>query len=167
MLQRTALAALIAIFLLAGEACTKEAPPPAQTEVRPERVAPTPADATQTVLQKTFNLKGSATFPFEIPAHAVQPHLHGIFESSAGPARGQSSDEANIDFLIMNQEQQADFANNRESETLFAVEASHNQAVNFDLPPSMNLPVKYYLVFRNPGGSKDSKVVQADFRVDF
>ena len=167
MLLRTTLAALIALFLLAGEACTKEAPPPAQTTARPERVAPTPADTTQTVLQKTFNLKGTATFPFEIPAHAAQPHLHGIFESTAGRARGQSSDEANIDFLIMNQEQETDFANNRESETMFAVETTHNQAINFDLPPSMSQPVKYYLVFRNPAGTKDSKVVQADFRVDF
>lgn len=167
MLQKTALAALIAVFLLAGEACTKEAPPPAQTAVRPERVAPTPADTVLTVLQKTFNLKGTATFPFEIPAHAAQPHLHGIFESTAGPARGQSGDEANIDFLIMNEEQETDFANNRESETLFAVEATHNQAINFDLPPSMSQPVKYYLVFRSPEKSKESKVVQANFRVDF
>jgi hypothetical protein len=165
--QRTTLAAAIALFLLAGEACTKEPPPPAHTAVRPDRVAPSPADTTQTVLQKTFNLKGSATFPFEIPAHAAQPHLHGIFESSAGSAPGQSSDDANIDFLILNQAQQSDFANHRESEALFSVEASHNQAVNFDLPPSLNQPVKYYLVFRNPGGGKDGKVVEANFRVDF
>ena len=166
MLLRTTLAALIAIFLLAGEACTKEAPTPVPV-ARPERVAPTPADTTQTILQKTFNLKETVTFPFEIPAHAAQPHLHGIFESTAGRARGQSSDEANIDFLIMNQEQETDFANNRESETMFAVEATHNQAINFDLPPSMSQPVKYYLVFRSPEKRKDSKVVQADFRVDF
>jgi hypothetical protein len=166
MLQRTILAALTAIVLLNGEACTKEAPAPAQTAARPERIAPTPADTTLTVLQKTFNLKGNATFPFEIPAHAAQPHLHGIFESTAGPGRGQS-DEANIDFLIMNEQQEADFADNRESETLFAVEATHNQAVNFDLPPSMNQSVKYYLVFRNSAGNKDTKVVQANFRVDF
>jgi hypothetical protein len=31
----------------------------------------------------------------------------------------------------------------------------------------MNQPVKYYLVFRNPGGGKGSKVVEANFRVDF
>jgi hypothetical protein len=167
MLQCTTLAALIAIFLLAGEACTKQPPPPAHSAARPERVAPTPADSTLTVMQKTFNLKGSATFPFEIPAHTAQPHLHGIFESSAGSGPGASSDNANIDFLILNQEQQTDFANHRDSPALFSLEASHNQAVNFDLPPSMNQPVKYYLVFRNPGGSKDSKVVQANFRVDF
>jgi hypothetical protein len=31
----------------------------------------------------------------------------------------------------------------------------------------MNKPVKYYLVFRNPNGGKTSKVVEANFRVDF
>ena len=51
-------------------------------------------------------------FPFEIPAHAAQPHLHGIFESFAGQAHGASDDNANIDFLIMNEEQQSDFAAN-------------------------------------------------------
>jgi hypothetical protein len=66
----------------------------------------------------------------------------------------------------MNEEQQAAFARDRPSEALFDVEASHNQAINFDLPASMNQPVKYYLVFRNPQG-KSSKVVEANFRVDF
>jgi hypothetical protein len=165
--QRIHLAALIAIFLLVDEACTKEPPPPVSTIAPSDRVSPSPVGTTQTVLQKTFNLKVSATFPFEIPAHAAQPHLHGIFESFVGQVHGASDETANIDFLILNQEQQADSAGNRASEALFSLEASHNQAVNFDLPPSMNQPVKYYLVFRNPGGGKGSKVVEANFRVDF
>ncbi len=165
--QRRHLAALIAIFLLVDEACTKEPPPPVSTIAPSDRVAPSPVGTTQTVLQKTFNLKASATFPFEIPAHAAQPHLHGVFESFVGRVHGASDDTANIDFLILNQEQQTDSASNRASEALFTVEASHNQAVNFDLPPSLNQPVKYYLVFRNPGGSQGSKVVEASFRVDF
>ena len=165
--QRRHVAALIAIFLLVDEACTKEPPPPVSTIAPSDRVSPSPVGTTQTVLQKTFNLKVSATFPFEIPAHAAQPHLHGIFESFVGQVHGASDETANIDFLILNQEQQADSAGNRASEALFSLEASHNQAVNFDLPPSMNQPVKYYLVFRNPGGGKGSKVVEANFRVDF
>jgi hypothetical protein len=165
--QRRHLAALIAIFLLVDEACTKEPPAPISTIAPSDRVAPSPVGTTQTVLQKTFNLKVSATFPFEIPAHAAQPHLHGIFESFVGQVHGASDETANIDFLILNQEQQADSAGNRASEALFSLEASHNQAVNFDLPPSMNQPVKYYLVFRNPVGSKGSKIVEANFRVDF
>jgi len=52
------------------------------------------------------------------------------------------------------------------AQALFDVEASHNQAINFDLPASMSRPVKYYLLFRNSSG-KGSKVVEANFRVDF
>src|ERR1700722_1000633 len=154
--------ALFSVLLLLDLACTKQSPPPLSTVEPSERVAapvPVGMGATQSVLQKTFVLKSSATFPFEIPAHAVQPHLHGIFESFVGQLHGASDETANIDFLIMNEDQQADYASDRPSEALFNVEASHNQAVNFDLPASMNRPVKYYLVFRNPQ-AKTSKVVE-------
>ena len=145
-----------------------KAPPEAHTVARIDRAGSSPVGTTQTILQKTFPLKASATFPFEIPAHAAQPHLHGIFESFVGQVHGESDDSANIDFLILNEEQQNESAGGRPSEVVFSVEASHNQAVNVDLPPSLNEPVKYYLVFRNGDRSKiSSKVVEASFRVDF
>lgn len=160
--------ALIAIFSLAVAACTKQPPPPAPvtTTAVPHRAAPSPVGTTQTVLQKNFTLKDSATFPFEIPADAVQPHLHGIFESFADRAHRGSDDSSNIDFLVLSQDQQTAAEHNRASEAMFSVEASHNQAVNVDLPPSLNQAAKYYLVFRNPD-IKSSKVVEANFRVDF
>jgi hypothetical protein len=135
---------------------------------RSRHCARPPPATTQTVLQKTFHLKGSATFPFEIPAHAVQPHLHGIFESFAGQTHGPSDDATNISFLILNEEQHAEFAGtDRPGEALFSVDSAHNQAVNFDLPPSMNQSVKYYLVFQNSAGNKGDLVVEANFRLDF
>jgi hypothetical protein len=165
MLQRPHFSALLVVALLSCAACNKEAPPQPAAVVPSDHVAPSPVGTTQTILQKTFSLKASATFPFEIPAHASQPHLHGIFESFVGQLHGASDETANIDFLIMNEDQQNAFASDRPSEALFDVDASHNQAINFDLPASMNQPVKYYLVFRNPQGK--SKVVEANFRVDF
>jgi hypothetical protein len=156
------------LFLLAGMACNKQqAPAPVSTVLPSDRVAPTPVGTTQNVLQKTFTLNRSTEFEFQIPPHAAMPHLHGIFESFAGQMHGASDESANIDFLILNQEEHDDYANNRSSETMFAVEASHNQAVNFDLPASLNQPVKYYLVFRNSEGSKSSKVIEANFRIDY
>ena len=166
MLQRPHSSALLVVALLSCAACNKEAPQQPAAVVPSDRVAPSPVGTSQTILEKTFSLKASATFPFEIPAHAVQPHLHGIFESFAGQLHGASDDSANVDFLIMNEEQQAAFASDHPSEALFDVEASHNQAINFDLPASMSRPVKYYLLFRNSSG-KGSKVVEANFRVDF
>jgi hypothetical protein len=159
--------ALLATVLLVSMACTKEAPRPVSTVAHSEPVVSSPVGTTQSVLEKTFSLKTSATFPFEIPAHAVQPHLHGIFESFVGQVHGASDETANVEFLILNEEQNNDLVSNRPSEALFTVDASHNQAVNFDLPASRSQPVKYYLVFRNPEGSKATKVVEANFRVDF
>ena len=165
MLQRPHFSGLLVVALLGCAACNKETPPQPATVVSSDHVAPSPVGSSQTILQKTFSLKASATFPFEVPAHAAQPHLHGIFESFVGQLHGASDEAANIDFLIMNEEQQTAFASERPSEALFDVDASHNQAINFDLPSSMNHPVKYFLIFRNPQGK--SKVVEANFRVDF
>src|SRR5437016_12846620 len=138
-----------ALVLATPIACDKPSAPPPSNTVPSDHVAPSPVGTTQTVLAKTFNLRLSATFPFEIPAHAAQPHLHGIFQSFAGQTRGVSDETANVDFLIVNEEQQDQLANNHPSEALLSVEDSHSQAVNLDLPPSMNQPVKYFLVFRN------------------
>ena len=163
---RKYLAALITVVLVVAQACTKQAAPEPKPAAPTERI-PSLAGTSQTILQKTFTLNSSTTFPFEIPAHAMQPHLHGIFESHAGTPHAPSDTTANIEFMIVNQEQHDALEANQASDALFSVEASHNQAVNLDLPPSMNQPVKYYLVFRNPDGVKTSKTVNASFRVDF
>jgi len=167
MSRRRYLAPVLAALLTAGAACNKEAPEPEPTTVPSDHVAPSPVGTSETILQKTFRLKDLNVVPFEIPAHAALPHLHGIFASFVGQAHGESDDTANIDFLILNEEQYSQFASGHPGDVLFSVEGSHNQAVNFDLPPSMSQSVKYYLVFRNPAGSKTNKVVEASFRVDF
>jgi len=156
---------LFAALILAATACQKEKPP-AETVLPSDRVAPSPVGTNQTILHQTFTVKSSTTFPFEIPPHAVRPHLHGIFESFVREVHGASDESANVDFLIVNADQYADLVGNRPSEALFSVEASHNQAVNVDLPASLDQPVKYYLVFRNAARGP-GKVVEADFHVDF
>ena len=150
---------------LAGISCQKPAAPEPVSHF--EHVAPSPVGTTQTVIEKTFPLKTSATFPFVIPAHATRPHLHGIFESFVGQVHGGSDESANVDFLVLNAAQYADFSEGRPGEALFTVEASHNQAVNFDLPASLDEPVKYYLVFRSTASGGAKKLVEANFHVDF
>jgi hypothetical protein len=157
---------LVAAFIAATGACEKKKP--VEEVLSPmERVAPSPVGTSQTVLHKTFPVKTSATFPFEIPPHAVRPHLHGIFESFLREVHGASDDSANVDFLILNADQYSDLSSSRPSEALFSVEASHNQAVNMDLPASLDQPVKYYLLFRSADAKGPAKVIEADFRVDF
>jgi len=167
-MKRSGQAFLIAVFaiLSASLACDKDSEPerPAASY---EHVGPSPVGTTQPVVQKKFSLKSSVTFPFEVPVHAATPHLQGTYESFLGTAHGASDDTANIDFLILNEDQQADFAANRPGEAMLTVEASHDQNVNFNLPPTLNTPVKYYLVFRNPDGGKTTKAVSAEFHIDF
>jgi hypothetical protein len=173
---RVRLFLLLAALTLAVAACQNKKPPaedaplPAD-RIAPSSVAPSPVGTNQTILHKTFTVKSSAIFPFEIPPRAVRPHLHGIFESFVsqlhGTSRGASDDEANLDFLILNAEQYADFASDRPGDAIFSAEASHNQSINVDLPASLGQPVKYYLVFRSSAGKAPAKVVEADFQLDF
>jgi hypothetical protein len=153
------------VVALAAVSCQKAAAPEPISKF--EHVSPSPVGTSQKVLEKTFSVKTSAAFPFEIPAHAVRPHLHGIFESFVGQVHGGSDETANLDFLVLNEEQYSEFAGGRPGEALFSVEGSHNQAVNYDLPASLDQPVKYYLVFRSTASGGVKKVVEANFRVDF
>lgn len=155
-----------AVLLVAASACEQKAaaPPPAPAQY--DHVAPSPVGTDQNILQRTFTLKTSVVFPFEIPAHAVRPHLHGMYTSFVGNVHGESGTAADVDFLVLNEDEYDDFQHGRPSEALFSVEDSHNQAVNFDLPASMDQTVKYYVVFRSSNG-EGKKVVEANFKVDF
>ena len=157
---------LVTVLAFAASSCQKPAAAPEPVS-HFEHVAPSPVGTTQTILEKTFPLKSSVTFPFQIPAHAVRPHLHGIFQSFVGQVHGGSDETANLDFLVLNEAQYSDFAGGHPGEALFTVEGSHNQAVNYDLPASLDQPVKYYLIFRSADRGGPKKVVEANFRVDF
>jgi hypothetical protein len=146
-------------------ACEQKAAAPAKAPLHYDHVT-SPVGTDQNILQRTFSVKTSYVVPFEIPPHAVSPHLHGLFTSFVGDVHGDSGSAANLDFLVLNDDQYGDFQHGRPSEALFSVEGSHNQAVNFDLPASMDQPVKYYLVFRSSSG-ESKKTVEATFKVDF
>jgi hypothetical protein len=130
-------------------------------------IAPSPVGTSGVVLHKTFSVAGAAKFSFVIPAHAATPQLHGHYRSFAHSDGAQVGDlSANVGFLLMNEEQHAEFVNGGADDVLLSLNSSHDQDVNFALPTSQNQPLKFYLVFRNtPGESK--KIVQADFTVDF
>jgi hypothetical protein len=156
----------VALFLSAA-ACQKPKPPEEQM-LPMDRVAPAPADTTHTVLRKSFALTTSVNFPFDVPSHAAMPHLHGNYKSFVRALGVQPNDDtANVDFLILNQDQYADFIQGHAGEAFFSAGASHDQGVNVTLPPTQGQPRKYYLVFRNSPGDVTKKAVQADFTLDF
>jgi len=131
-----------------------------------DHIAESPVGTSSAIVRKTFAVSAPAKFSFEIPPHAASPQLHGTFRSFV--AGVQSSDEsADIDLLLMNGEQFADFQRGQPADTIYSVDSSHDQDVSFGLAATLDHPVQYYLVFRNSAGSPAKKVVQADFQVDF
>lgn len=130
-------------------------------------IAPSPVGTSGIVMHKTFSVATAANFAFVIPPHAATPQLHGHYRSFAHPDGTQVGDQnADVGFLLMNEEQHGEFVNGGADDVLLSLSSSHDQDVNFALPASQNQPLKFYLVFRNaPGESK--KIVQADFTVDF
>jgi hypothetical protein len=139
-----------------------------QTLTTVEQVGDSPVGTSKPILHKTFRVAGVADLPFEIPAHASTPQLHGTYRSFLEQAGTQSSDSgAEVEFLLMNEKQFADLLSGRPGEATFSAEDAHAQEVNFSIPPTFGQPAKYYLIFRNNSAGKEKMYVQADFRVDF
>jgi hypothetical protein len=132
-----------------------------------DHIAPSPVGTSNVVAHKTFLLSNAVNFPFEIPARAVNAQLRGNYRSFVSQQKIQSGDEgADVSFLLMNEDQYNIFIKGGSPDTLMNLEPSHDQDVNFGLPASRELPVKYYLVFRNDP-REGKKIVEADFKVDF
>jgi hypothetical protein len=152
------------VVFLAG--CEKKKP---VEQVAPlDQVGSSPSGTSQEILHKTFVIRTTAAFPFDIPAHAAMPQLHGNFKSYVTKVGIQSNEHsADVDFLLLNDQQYADFSAGNPSDAIFSADASHEQNVNVSLPPSLNQGAKYYLVFRNTPGGDAKKMIQADLTVDF
>jgi len=118
------------------------------------------------ILKDKFHVSSIVDLPFEVPAHASTPQLRGTFRSYIQASGKPTSDtDADIEFRLVSDEEFSNFLNAKPSEALFSAEATHNQEVNASLPPTLNKPATYHMVFLNE--SRTRKVVQADFRIDF
>jgi hypothetical protein len=124
-----------------------------------------PVGTSNSILHKTFFVAKAANLSFELPAHASNPQLRGTYSSFVQQAN--SSDSADVEFLLLDERQYSDFLNRRPSDALFSAEGSQDQEVKVSMPPTLDRPAKYYLVFRNGSPGTGKVAVQADFRVDF
>jgi hypothetical protein len=121
-----------------------------------------------TILQKTFEVTGTVELPFSLPAHACDPQLHGSFRSYLEGGKLESNpSKADIEFLVLNDEEYTNLLGGRPSDALFSAEAAHNQEVNTRLPPTFDKPVTFHLVFRNDVRGAPKKLVETDLRVDY
>lgn len=125
-----------------------------------------PVGTRSDILHQTFGVAKAVSLAFEVPAHASNPQLRGTYQSFVKQAGGASAD-AEIEFLVLNEQQYGDFAAGHSSEAVFSADDAHSQEVDTGLPPTIDKPAKYYLVFRNNSRAAGKKLVQADFRVDF
>lgn len=132
-----------------------------------DRVGDSPVGTTTPILYKTFAVARMASLPFDIPPYAANPRLRGIYCSFIKGNAVTDEADADVEFLLMNQQQYTDLLAGHPSEAVFSAEDAHNQEVNVNLPPTLDKPARYYLVFRNNSRDKARKLVQADFRVDF
>ena len=164
----------LANFMTGGQSRTAEAdagesaPHGSRQTVASDYAADSPVGTSTPLLHKTFAVVKAANLPFEIPPHATSPKLHGTYSSFLQHSSARGDDEADVEFMVLNEQQYADLINHHPNDALFSAEGSHDQEVNFTMPPTLSQPVKYYLVFRNDSAASAGKVaVQADFRIDF
>ncbi len=131
-----------------------------------DHVGDSPVDTSNSILHQTFKVAGTVRVLFEVPAHAANPHLRGTYQSFVRHGGTLSSDDAELEFLVLNDEQYAVFVKGPGGEAVFSADKAHDQEVNTGLPPTFDHPAKYYLIFRNEPHAA-ARVVQAEFRVDF
>ena len=126
-----------------------------------------PVGTSRPLVNQTFAVARIVDIPFDLPAQAATPQLHGTFRALLQPQRKPSTvTDANLEFLVLNQKEYEDFLNERPADSLFAAEDAHDREVNVALPPTFGLHAAYHLVFRN-NSPNVKKVVQANFRLDF
>jgi len=132
-----------------------------------DHIEDSPVGTSTRVVHKIFPVARAVNVPFEIPPHAATPHFHGTFRSFAQGNAPSNGEGANVDMMLMTEDQFAEFVAGHDPDVVFIADASHYQDINLDLSPSRDQPVKYHLVFRNAPGGASKKLVQADFAVDF
>jgi hypothetical protein len=121
-----------------------------------------------TILKKTFAVAGTMQLPFDVAAHAYNPQLHGSFRSYLQGGRPESNaSKADIEFLVVSDQDYRNLLSGKPSDAIFSADAAHDQEVNVNLPPTLDKPVAYHLVFRNDVHGAQKKLVQADFRIDY
>jgi hypothetical protein len=119
------------------------------------------------ILHQTFAVAKTVDLPFEVPAHAYSPQLHGSFRSFIQAGGAPTTAPGDVEFLLLNDQQYSDLLTGHPSDAIFSSEAAHDQEVNANLPPTLNDPVKYHLIFRNAAPKTGKRVVHAEFQIDF
>jgi hypothetical protein len=160
---------IVAAFaLLLTPACNKKKE--ANDTLAPmDHVVRTPTPAPRSVLRKTFTVDTYVAFPVDVPIHSHSPSLKGNFASYRYQSTGGriSDDAASIDLLLLDDKQYETFTHGPSEDITRSAQSSHEQAIDWALGATTDLPRKYYLVFNNSTGKPKTKLVDADFTLTF
>ena len=141
----------------------------AYTPTAADHVGGSPVGTSRPILHQTFKILKAVDLPFEVPAHAASPQLRGTYHSflpaAKTPQLEDDAEDSAVECLLLTDQQFTEFLHGRSTDAIFSADGSRDQAVNATMPPTLDQPAKYHLVFRN--GARTKMFVQADFRVDF
>lgn len=158
----------LANYMKNEDGSTSEVETISYTPVASDHVGGSVVGTSNAILKKTFGVVGTMQLPFDVAAHAYNPQLHGLFRSYLQGGRPESNaSKADIEFLVMSDQEYRNLLDGKPSDAIFSAEAAHDQEVNVNLPPTLDKPVTYHLVFRNDVRGPQKKLVQADFRIDY
>jgi hypothetical protein len=157
---------------LAEYMANQEGPTPAAKDVETVTWIPTASDhvggsvvgSTAPILRKSFAVRSAVQIAFQVPAHAATPRLRGTFQSSAISAAGA---DASVEVLVLSDDQYSEFVNRRAGDAIFMADDAPAADINARLPPTLNQPARYHLIFRNNSPAEGKKFVKADFRMEF
>jgi hypothetical protein len=119
-------------------------------------------------VRERFAVRTYQGFLFIVPPRTIHPELHGSFRSMvAGHGALPSGHRANIQLLLLNQQEFDNFAHGREETATFTNDPSDGGRVDWALASPMFEAQKYYLIFRNSPQASSTKIVDADFTLSF
>jgi len=140
---------------------------PDSQEIMPsDHVGPSAIGTAAVLLHRTFRVRRVVDQPFDLPPHAFNPQLRGHYRGFQQGVEGAANETASVQFLLLSEEQYANFISGHPAEALLTADGSDEQEISFRMPPTFEQPARYHMVFKNDSGAS-RQVVQADFRVDF
>ncbi|PYX28812.1 MAG: hypothetical protein DMG80_15980 [Acidobacteria bacterium] len=134
-----------------------------------DHVSQGPKLAPQRVAHGISKLEKYQKFSFDVPPHALTPRLQGEFKSfmqGAGGAR-IADESADVELMVMTEDQYDAFTHKRSAESLYAIEPSHDHGVSIALPTTQADAAHYFVVFTRSTDGKTPVWVSADLNVNF
>ena len=167
-MKRRLVLPLITIALAALPGCNRGPKQELNDNSSLDHISKAPHLPPQRVTHGSFTLGKYQKFSFEVPAHVIMPHLQGEFSSFTQGADGAkvSDESADVELMVMTEEQFDALVYRRSAESLYAIEPSHNHGVSISLPSTQDSPVRYYAVFRRNTEGKAPISVNANLTLE-